>query len=60
MKINEAKKVLELHNKWRRGADIPMETPTRIGLAIEVVLAEIDRLKKLKSTKNTDTKDIKK
>lgn len=34
MTIEEAIEVLELHNQWRKGAEIPMETPVRIGMAI--------------------------
>lgn len=38
MTIEEAIEVLELHNQWRKGADIPMETPVRIGMAIDLVV----------------------
>ena len=44
MKPKEAIKILELHNQWRRGAEIPMESPENIGLAIDSVLAEMKRL----------------
>jgi hypothetical protein len=32
--------LLEHHNKWRRGADIPMVNPTALGEAIDVVVKE--------------------
>ncbi|MDO5041746.1 hypothetical protein [Phocaeicola massiliensis] len=39
MKKNELIDFLILHNKWRRGADIPMKSPKDIGMAIEAVVA---------------------
>ena len=44
MTIDEAIEVLELHNQWRKGADIPMETPIRIGMAIDLVVCELKKL----------------
>ena len=38
MTIEEAIEVLELHNQWRNGAEIPMESPARIGMAIDLVV----------------------
>lgn len=38
MKKNELIDFLISHNKWRRGADIPMKHPKDIGIAIEVVI----------------------
>lgn len=38
MKKNEFIDFLISHNKWRRGADIPMKHPKDIGIAIEVVI----------------------
>ena len=43
MTIDEAIKVLKLHNKWRRGAEIEMQTPKQIGIAIDVVISQINR-----------------
>lgn len=37
MTIAEAIKILREHNRWRRGADIPMLDPAMIGRAIEIV-----------------------
>ena len=45
MTIDEAIEVLELHNQWRKGADIPMETPIRIGMAIDLVVCELKNLR---------------
>lgn len=38
MEVQEALRLLEYHNKWRRGADIPMLNPTILGIAIEKVV----------------------
>lgn len=32
MTIDEAIEVLELHNQWRKGAEIPMESTVRLGM----------------------------
>lgn len=39
MTIDEAIEVLELHNKWRKGADIEMQSPVKIGMAIDLVIS---------------------
>lgn len=41
MDIQEAVRILERHNRWRRGADIEMENPTRLGIAIDEVVNHI-------------------
>lgn len=46
MKIDEAIKILDRHNKWRQGAEIPMEKPLVISIAIDTVLSELKKLKK--------------
>ena len=46
MTIDEAITVLELHNAWRKGADIEMQSPTKIGMAIDMVLCELKSLRK--------------
>jgi hypothetical protein len=44
MTLKEAVKILEQHNKWRRGDDsIPMLAPKDVGVAIDVVLAEVKK-----------------
>ena len=35
MELSEIIEVLERHNRWRRGADIPMVSPTLLGKAID-------------------------
>lgn len=35
MTTKEAIEILKVHNKWRRGAEIPMLHPTEIGVAID-------------------------
>ena len=45
MTIEEAIEVLELHNQWRKGAEIPMESPVRIGMAIDLVVCELKNLR---------------
>ncbi|OQA47727.1 MAG: hypothetical protein BWY47_01366 [Bacteroidetes bacterium ADurb.Bin302] len=49
MTIDEAITVLELHNSWRKGADIEMQSPTKIGMAIDMVLCELKSLRKEQS-----------
>lgn len=44
MKIEEAIEILERHNEWRRGAEIPQEHPKVLGEAIDLVLLELKRL----------------
>lgn len=43
MKIEDALELLEHHNKWRKGADIPMIQPKVLTEAIETIL---DKYKK--------------
>jgi ribosomal protein S27AE len=39
MELKQAIKILEAHNRWRRGEDVePMVEPTEIGDAIDVVV----------------------
>lgn len=46
MTIDEAITVLELHNACRKGADIEMQSPTKIGMEIDMVLCELKSLMK--------------
>jgi hypothetical protein len=45
MTIAEAIALLKTHNRWRRGADIPMPDARQLGIAIDVLLDEIERRK---------------
>jgi hypothetical protein len=38
MTYEQAAEILELHNRWRRGADIPMVAPALLGQAIELAV----------------------
>ena len=38
MELEEAINILETYNTWRRGAEIPQESPEKIGIAIDTVL----------------------
>ena len=41
MKLSTAIKVLERHNKWRRGGDGDMVDPKKLGMAIDVILEHL-------------------
>lgn len=47
MTLNEAVKILKLHNQWRRNRDddvvIEMQSSTDIGIAIDMVVAELSK-----------------
>lgn len=45
MTIDEAISILELHNRWRKGADIEMQHPTMIGMAIDLVVCELKNIR---------------
>ena len=42
MTIEEAVALLKQHNKWRCGADTPMQNPREITEAINIVIAELE------------------
>lgn len=42
MTVKEANEILKRHNMWRRGAEIEMEKPTKLGIAIDVVTSFVD------------------
>lgn len=44
MTTEEAIEILELHNQWRKGAEIPMDNPVRLGMAIDIVVCELKSL----------------
>ena len=48
MTIDEAIVILERHNKWRKGADIEMETPINLGVAIDLIVCEVKEYQKVK------------
>lgn len=44
MTIEEAAKLLEHYNKWRKGADVKMINPKVLGEAIEIAVKELEKL----------------
>jgi hypothetical protein len=46
MTFTEARKILELHNKWRRDNHVPnkyeMVNPTELGIAIETAIESLN------------------
>jgi hypothetical protein len=38
MTLAEAISIVALHNQWRRGVEIAMQDPKRLGIAIDVIL----------------------
>jgi hypothetical protein len=42
MEIKEAIKLLEYHNRWRLGADVPMIRPKVLTEAIETILKDYE------------------
>ena len=43
MTPKQAVKILRFYNRWRRGAEIPMQEPAKIGLAIEVLCDAVEK-----------------
>ena len=43
MDVQEALRLLEHHNKWRRGADIEMLNPTLLGEVIDLIIKEFKK-----------------
>lgn len=43
VQLSEIIDVLERHNRWRRGADIPMVSPTVLGKAIDEAVEILKR-----------------
>lgn len=46
MTIEKAIEILEQHNRWRRGYEVPKADPVELGIAIDTALAEIRGLDK--------------
>lgn len=47
MDVHEVIRILQQHNKWRRGDDSSdMEDPKRLGEAIDVAISELLKIKK--------------
>jgi len=41
MTIQQAIDILDLHNQWRRGAEITQQSPETIGIAIDTILKHL-------------------
>ena len=41
MNIEEATQILNLHQQWRKGAEIPMQDNVKLGMAIDIILCEL-------------------
>jgi len=46
MTVKEAIKILHYHQKWRRGAKIPMTNPKELGVAIDVAIQKLRIIEK--------------
>ena len=46
MKLKESIEILKHHQAWRRGAEIEMIDPVDIGLAIDMIILEIEKQQK--------------
>lgn len=57
MTIDEAIEVLELHNQWRKGGDVEMQSPIKIGMAIDLVVCELKTLRERQSLLDIKDKD---
>ena len=54
MKINEVITKLDYHNKWRRGADLPMMDPTELGKVIKDAIKFLKLYEKELKNKNAN------
>lgn len=48
MTLNKAIETLQHYNRWRRGAEVPIPNPTKIGEAIDVILEKLTTKKPYK------------
>lgn len=44
MTLKQTIKLLEDHNNWRRGYSIPMTNPKKLGVALDVAVAELKQI----------------
>ena len=57
MTIDEAIEVLELHNQWRKGGDVEMQSSIKIGMAIDLIVCELKTLRERQSLLDIKDKD---
>lgn len=50
MTLKEAIQILKTHNEWRRGADIEPTCPTKLSLAIDIIIKHLEN--ENRNTKN--------
>ncbi len=50
MNLPEAIRILTEHNAWRRGAEIPMQSPYLLGAAIDVILLTLNKIQDEKAS----------
>lgn len=43
MTLKKAIEILEIHQKWRRGADIPMRDAKELGIAIDLIIKTLKK-----------------
>jgi len=43
MTLKEAVDILEIHQKWRRGAEIPQVCPTKLGIALDMIVKRLNK-----------------
>ena len=49
MTLKQTIKLLEYHNNWRRGYSTPMTNPKKLGVAIDVAVAELNQISDYKA-----------
>lgn len=50
MNLQQAVQILKNHNDWRRGSDIEMIEPSKIGIAIDKVVSHYEKEEFLENT----------
>lgn len=53
MDIEKAIGILKRHNMWRRGADIEMTSPKKLGEAIDIIVTHYEKSKEERTDKKS-------
>lgn len=48
MQLKEAIEYVENYQRWRRGAEIEQPNPTKLGIAIDILIENVKRIKSKK------------
>lgn len=48
MQLKEAIEQVKEYQAWRRGAETPQPNPTQLGIAIDILIANVERIKSKK------------